>query len=335
MHRAFIVLFVLLLSACSGATNSDHEGAAENSGAILSPGGHFEFHADPWISLHHFLFHAARADAREMRLRGRVPLDEGDVAIMTPEIIEALELAYTAYAPYLDGNLLFTPELRQIAIELAKGGPDAVSDEAVRMALVSIMPAYEQTLWPRHREASEKLVSKLTGELETYEAPLAERVALYLESDWPATPIRVDASAYASRSGAYTDQGPNHITLSAYDEQITSHSLEMLFHEASHTTPLGDNLFPMMNIALEQTGATDTRSWHYALFYLTGRATGEVLGDADYIPYSEAVGLSTREGPKDYYDGLAATWDEAESLQERLTAAAGYAAQRQTASEDE
>lgn len=337
MHRAFVGLFLFLLSACSGAVNSDHKGADENTGAILSPGGHFEFHADPWISLHHFLFHAARADASEMKLRGRVPLHIDDIAMITlTDIDETLTPAYEAYAPYLEGDLLFTRQLRQIAVELAAGGPDAVSDEAVRAALVSFMPIYERTLWPRHRAASEKLIGKLMSELAIYETPLAERISLYLESEWPAAPIRTDVTAYANWAGAYSAQKPNHITLSADDNEIAgAYSLEMLFHEASHSEPLEENLIPMMNAALEQTGADDTRFWHRALFYITGRATGEVLGDADYIPYSEAVGLASREGSKDYYDGLAATWDEAASLQERLTAAAAYAVQQQGASESE
>ena len=322
--RRTLLFIALICLFAGGASAADGRG-----GATASPAGRFAFHNDPWISLHHFLYHAARAEAREMKLRGRVRLHDDDMALMTPELRAAMAPAIAAYAPYLEADLLFTPELRNISAELAAGGPDGVSDTTLREAIASFMPVYEKTFWPRHRQASETLIAGLSAQLEQYEAPMAARLAELLEGEWPVAPLRVYVAAYANWAGAYTAVKPNRIMLSADDALVAgAYGFEILFHEAAHTEPLGDMLFQAANDALAAAGVDDDRFWHYALFYAAGRAVADALGDPDYVPYASAAGLGANPGFKRCEDALTAAWDEADTLRERLASAARILAER-------
>ena len=50
-----------------------------------------------------------------------------------------------------------------------------------------------------------------------------------------------------------------------------------------------------------------------------------MLGD-DYVTYTEATGLRTREDTKPWYDALEAVWDEHDTLEDRAMAAAALVA---------
>ncbi len=322
-------IFAALVLSLAAFTSASRAGEVTQS-----PAGHFEFHADQWISLHHFLYHAARSNAHEKKLSGRVPLHPDDIAQMTPEIADVLTPVFKAYDPYLEKDLIFSYDLTSIADALAVGGPSAVTDKALRNALLKAMPIYKTTFWPRHRAASEALISKLTSELEDHEASMAARVANVLENEWQPQPIRVDVSAYAIWAGAYTRNNPNIITLSADDEEVAGdYGFEVLFHESAHTVPLGDNLEPMANAALAAAGVEADRFWHSALFFATAQSAKDEFGDPSYITYSEAVGLTERPNLKPHYEALKESWDKSNSLQERLNAAARLMAEDQSAGE--
>lgn len=311
------VALALLVSCSAALRDGDQE---------LSPGQHFAFHVDSWISLHHFSYHLARENAVGVMLRGRVPITAEDRAVLSPAFVEALNQVYAAYEPYLDTSLLFDDETRRIAEQLIDG-PEAVEDVAVREALINLMPHYLDTVWPRHKAASESLRDRLTGQLQIYEGVLSQRLAEYLESEWPDEPIRVDITAYSIRQGAYTFDPPPRITLSAYHEDTGGElALEILFHESTHTALVGQNLAPAAERALMAAGFENDRFWHYALFFISGRITTEVLGDSNYQMYAVATGLSARESAAPFYDAFADNWSASDGLDDFLTQSAMDAA---------
>jgi len=324
MVVAFLSLTVLV--SCSNAQDDE---------PVESPNGYFVFYVDPWNSLHHFVFHLARDNAVEVRLRGRVPITPEDREAMTPEFVVALDQAFAAYEPYLDTSLLFDDETRRISEQLMDG-PEALDDPDVRAALTSLMPIYLETVWPRHKAASEALRTELMQQLELHEEELAQRLAQFLESEWPADPIRVDLTAYANRVGAYTFDPPPHITLSSYDEDLIGElGFEILFHEATHTARLGANLMPAADRALAAAGLSSDRFWHYALFYISGQITSEVIGEPDYEIYAAATGLTSRPSSAHFYEAFADNWSTSDGLDDFLTRSALQAAEAANAAEQD
>ena len=290
-----------------------------------SPAGYFEFHVDPWVSLHHFAYHFVRAEESQRRLRGRVSLAEEDRRAMSADVRNACMSLRSAYQPYIEGNLLFDPDTRAIA-EALVDGVEAVPDKSVRNALTACMPGYREALWPRHRAASANLLQRLMAQLGEHEEMMADRFAATLEGSWPGSPIRVDLTAYANWAGAYTDDSPPNITISSYDDDVAAHAFELLFHEAGHTISFETSLLAAANAALEATGLESDRYWHFILFYAAGRVTAEVLEDPSYVPYADATGLTRRESSAPFYDALSTTWDTSDSLRERALSAAEHVA---------
>lgn len=280
---------------------------------------HFQLVSDKWMALHLFSYHATRAQSRE-KLAGRVPLDAADAALFTDDVRATFAPVAEAYAPYIDTSLLHDEKTRAIATAL-RDGPDAVADTELRAALVAFMPVYETVFWPRHEAANDRVIEGLSSQLSRHEAEMALRLAGYLESSWPEEPIRVDVVPYANWAGAYTSDAPTHIMMSSLDDEMAAHAFEMVFHEASHTSPLGDNIEPAAGDALAEFGVEAPGFWHYLLFFVSGRAASETLGDPAYVPYAYDVGLAARPHSKPFYDGLDAVWESEPTLAGKARAA--------------
>ena len=273
---------------------------------------HFQLENDKWMALHLFSYHAARAQSRE-KLFGRVRLEEADAALFTEDVKAAFAPVAVAYAPYINTSLLHHPPTRAIATALREG-PGDISDAALRTALVTFMPVYEAVFWPRHQAANEHLIEQLSSQLSIHEREMEARLAGYLESAWPSEPIRVDITPYANWAGAYTSDTPTHIIMSSLDQDMGAHAFEMVFHEASHTSPLGDNIEPAADAALGAFNVDAPNFWHYLLFFASGRAAVETLGDPAYVPYAYDVGLAKRPHSKPFYDAMGAVWGSEPTL---------------------
>ncbi len=281
---------------------------------VASVQGHYVFHVDAWLSLHHFLHHLARQEARELRLRNRVTIRAQDLEALGPEFRNALPAALEAYRPYLDTDLLFSDGTRAIARALLVS-PDTVADPAIREALYAMMPHYQRDLWPAHRAEAIAVRDRLLAQLETREADMSARLADYLGSQWPDTPIRVDIIAYANWAGAYTDHGPNHITMAASDPDAGGgHAFELLVHESAHTTPLGDPIIPVTRAAMTAAGIGNDRIWHHILFYVTGRITQDVLGGGEHVLYVDQTGIANRPRLRETFNAMPAAWDSSDDL---------------------
>lgn len=317
--RSATIFASLLLVACAAAF-ADRPAVGQT--VTRSPGGHFEFHLDPWVALHHLAYHHSRAQIRDRRLRGRVALSDQDRSAMESEALSECAELTSAYRPYIAGDLRADDRTRALA-EALIGGVDALPDTAVGDALTRCLPAYLEVLWPAHSAASERLLDRLLAQLREHESTMALRLAETLEGAWPNEPIRVDIVPYANWAGAYTDDSPANITISSYDADVAGpHAFELLFHEAGHTISFETSIRSAATAALRETGIESNRYWHFLLFFAAGRLTSEVLLDPSYTPYSVATGLAERDGAAAYYRALAETWDSADSLKARALLAA-------------
>ena len=313
---------VFAMASSCGAT-------ADRTNVTVSPGGHFEFHIDPWVSLHHFAYHFVREEEQSLKLRGDVPLSQDDRDAISPQFQSACASLNIAYRPYIEGSLLHDAGTRGLTKELWNG-PEALNDSAVRDALSACMPVYELTHWPSHQAASQAFLEELTAQLEMHESAMADALADALESAWSDAPIRVDISPYANWAGAYTDDLPPSITISSFDEMVSRYAFEILFHEAAHTGSLGASLDAAANTALDAVGMENNRFWHYILFFVTGKTVSEVFDDPDYLPYSRAVGFTESPSASVFYKALDESWDLRGSFYERVLTAAEMVAAEQS-----
>lgn len=291
--------------------------AAELGG---SPAGHFVFHSDVAVNLHHFLYHWARAEEREMKLFGRVRVDPADRQVELDDAeTEVWDGAVTVYRELVERDLVFDDGMvRRKALVVA--GPESwTDDEPVLGALRRALPIYRKHWWARHDRSNRAAYERLRPQLELYEAPLASALAEAYESSWPEEPIRVDLVAYANWAGAYTTDEPNHVTYSSTDPDLQGeHALEILFHESGHTDPLGSKVRPTSVAVAQELDVEEGRLWHSVLFHVTGEAVRRVLDDPGYETYAEANGLWTRSAMAAHHAPLTELWDETRSLEARL-----------------
>ena len=76
----------------------------------------------------------------------------------------------------------------------------------------------------------------LKAMLERHGTSLRQAITRAYDTTWPADPIPVDPSVTGGPNGAYTSGPPIHITVSSTDSSLQGlRSLEMLFHESSHS----------------------------------------------------------------------------------------------------
>lgn len=272
-----------------------------------SPEGHFAFHSDPRVNLHHFLYHWSRQTlAGDRRLRGRLAIDPVDLSVDLGEDRETWERAATAYLSLAEQDLLFGQGAYRVKRVMAGFDPPAADDPLVE-AVETGLPVYLRHWWPRHDASNRATIADLLGRLADHETTMAEGMVRWLRSGWPETAIRTDVVAYSHFLSAYTTDRPPHIVTSSTAADLEGDKgLEILFHEASHSSPLGDNLRPTSLAVAEEMGVEEGNLWHWMIFYSSGEVAREVLGD-DYQTYAEA-GLWGRGTLGSYRDALAACW---------------------------
>ena len=270
---------------------------------------YFTLHSNIWINLHHFLYHAARNRLRgDEELRGRLQIyPEDDNIILTPNDELVWQQALKIYAEYGDRHLLFDEDLTRLKNTIPQGvtafinGPTA---EPAYQALQMAMPIYEKYWWPKHRETNLARIQELEELLTLYEEPIAATLASEYESSWGDTPTRVDISVYANWAGAYASAEPNHLVVASPSDQHPGLlGLEILFHEASHTDPLGQHIIPKSSQAAAEVGIEEARVWHSFIFYAAGEAIRTAVS-SEYVPYAYNNGLWDRGNMATHRDAI-------------------------------
>jgi hypothetical protein len=280
---------------------------------------HFTCHSHPWVNLHHFLYQWARQEAARSAQRWPPSVDvpeRRDVEVLPPPHQHPWRAALDLYQRQVTiRDLVFDPVLNMLRHRLtrmdrvdAETSPILVSN--AMGALRAVMPIYRAHWWEAHDSANRRWIAQVLSQLADAEAWLATRLAQVYGGHWPAEPIRVDLSAYASWHGAYTTaaqiHAPPHITISSTDPaNRDGGALETLFHEASHVMaswigprgaegPLEEVLAAAYRVRRE-TPPPDLG--HVIIFYTVGELTRQCLharGRPGYEPYADRQGLYAR-----------------------------------------
>ncbi|MEP6731683.1 MAG: hypothetical protein ABJE10_13630 [bacterium] len=261
----------------------------------------FAFHSNFWLNLHHFLYATARA---------RKGLDATRPAIMralTDTVgLSALpardQSEWSAAVAYYDSalarrDILFDQGMvainnRLASLDAPTTMPSSVIDPSLGAVLERAAPVYRRLWWPRHDAANHEWEAHMRALLALHGDSLATQESRAFHVPWSRTPVRVDVTAYANWAGAYTTNGPSHITVSSEDgRNQDDQGLEILFHEALHT--MDDSLLSSLNAAFQARGKTAPRDpTHVFIFYTAGVLTKRAI--PGHTSYAEKNGLWTQ-----------------------------------------
>ena len=243
----------------------------------------FEFHSGFWVNLHQFLCHEATA---KDPARSDSPQWQAAVDYYRREVVTHNEKSH---------------ELTDVNNRLSAAGsaaelPVEGLDPDLAASLAKAAAIYRAGWWPEHNRSNLAWIDAVRPLIEKYGAAIQKGIATAYRIDWPAAPIRTDVSAYASAYGAYTTTSPAHITISSTDASYQGMaSLEMLFHEASHT--LDEKLDAALAQELGARGKLFRRRGfeHAIIFYTAGEITRRSV--AGYEPCGIKNGVMERGWP--------------------------------------
>jgi len=279
---------------------------------------HFTLHSHPWVNLHHFLYQWARQEVARAGQRWPPVVDvpeRGHVAALSPPHQHTWRVTLDVYQRQVIIRDLGDAVLRTLRHRLARmdsaeaeGSPVLVAH--VLEALRSVMPIYRAHWWGAHDNANHQWIAQVLSQGVETQAWLATRLAQVFGGPWPAEPIRVDLTAYASWQGAYTTNAkphaPHHITISSTDPaNQDGAALEILFHEAAHVLaswmgPRGAEGPLEAAVAAAYRARSETPPpdlGHVLIFYSVGELTRQCLqerGRPGYEPYADHLGLYAR-----------------------------------------
>jgi len=268
-----------------------------------------------------------------------------EAAVLTPAERAAWDNSVAYYAAnYANKDLLFNNELILLKNQLAdfedcdelsgakKKTCDAGLTPQLTKALDDAAPVYRAHLWPDQDRANRRWVARVAPLVEEQGVGISQRLADIYQTKWPHEKIRVDVSAYANPTGAYTTIDPLRVTISSLDPRNQGdEAFEVLFHEASHGIAE-----PVQNAIIRECRQRDKAIprdlWHALIFYTTGEVIRPLLTPADipppqenddavkpninrppparkenYVPYAIREGLYER-GWKDYLQLLTRFW---------------------------
>lgn len=330
---------------------------AQQSSSAYGPLPVFEFHSGFWINLHHMLYYEAKLrettptipqkDASALPSKLKIMKDSATTLTPTERAAWDSSVAYYA-ANFANKDLLFNNDLLLLKNQLGdfedcdelsgtrKKTCDAGLPGKLTQVLQAAAPVYRAHLWPDQDRANRRWVARVAPLVEEQGVGISQRLADIYQTKWPKEKIRVDVSAYAYPSGAYTTLDPLRVTISSTDPRNQGdEAFEVLFHEASHGIAE-----PVQNAIVRECRQRDKAIprdlWHALIFYTTGEVIRPLLTPADadnvpqdkpdkedavkpninrppaprketYIPYAIREGLYER-GWKDYLQLLTRFW---------------------------
>jgi hypothetical protein len=268
----------------------------------------FMLHSHRWLNLHYTLCQQVGIGAQHpAQPRRRVAIELRELADADTGDGWALALQY--YQRTLNTFDLLDPILKTIADQLVQHD-DTIDIRTVALppehadVLAAADPVYRERLWPQHDVAHRAWIATLAPLIDQYGELILTQLAAAFQTGRPHAPLRVDLTAYAGWSGAYTTSNPpfpNHITIaSTMAENQGWSGLEVVFHEAAHTvvSPIDGPLVESIARARTKYGDHGPRDlWHVVLFYTVGAIVQRVLarhGIDDYVPYADQYALYAR-----------------------------------------
>jgi hypothetical protein len=267
----------------------------------------FDYHSAFLMNLHHFLYDMAVHPDKLARVDWAVAPDENGT--------RTLGRAIAFYHVYY-GSLSLREDPALYHIKRALSVDDARRDvvglpipPALADVLRAAAPVYAASVWPRIDASNRRWIAGARARDAAYGAQIQAALEQHFAARFPAAPIRVDVVFdTGSRQGAYTDEQT--VMPSGRADYQDAAALEMLYHEASHTSVTGP-LEAMIGARLKATGRpADSELWHVVQFYTVGAVTRDVLarhGQPGYVPYAGRRGLFT--GPwVGFMPAIEASW---------------------------
>src|SRR5580658_4493491 len=293
-QNLFILLTMALLIPAAAT--------AQQSSSAYGPLPVFEFHSGFWINLHHTLYYEAklRESPPTVPQKGnpvpqvKLQLMKDAAKALSPAERIAWDKSVAYYAAnYANKDLLFNNELILLKNQLAdfedcdelsgtrKKACDAGLPAQLTQALDAAAPVYRAYLWPDQDRANRRWVARVAPLVEEQGVGISERLADIYQAKWPKEKIRVDVSAYANPSGAYTTIDPLRVTISSTDARNQGdEAFEVLFHEASHgiAEPVQSAIIRECH---QRDKAIPRDLWHALIFYTTGEVIRPLMTSAD------------------------------------------------------
>ena len=285
--------FLLALTICVASPLTAQQ--QSRSGPLFAMQSNF------WVNLHHFLYATSRA---------RRGLD-ADRPVVTATLSDTIGIGSLSAAQRNDWDqaleyygqtlaerdILFDSAMVAVTVRLSHVAgsalpPTAPLDSMHARALTRAASAYRVAWWPRHDAANRAWIAAVQPLLSQHGDSAAAWESRAFGVSWSATAVPVDVSAYANWAGAYTTDGPDHITISSLnpDNQGTA-AFETLFHEVLHT--MDRQLFERYRTAARAQGKRMLRNpTHPFIFYTAGEVTRRLF--PSHVPFAESGGLWER-----------------------------------------
>lgn len=250
----------------------------------------FDFHSAFLMNLHHFLYDMAVRKDKLASVQWQ--------AAPTSDEMDALRKAIAFYRSHY-AELELLDDATMVGIKHALSVDDARRSTAglalppgLAAVLDSVAPIYERSLWSLHDRSNRTWIAQARALDTVFGAEMQANIERHLGAPFPITPIRDDVVfATGTRQGAYTDE--QIVMPSNRADYQGLAALEMLFHEASHTT-VTVALEAAIEARLKATGRKDDLAlWHVAQFYTVGKVTQDVLAKRGigYRSYADQRGL--------------------------------------------
>jgi len=321
--------------------------ARPQSDSMFGPLPVFEFHSGFWVNLHHTLYQEAKLRVTPVEHQpGKYAHPSAEtVPLPHPQLTQEEQRTWNDAVNYYAANyasrdLLFSNDLILLKDQLGdfedcdelSGAKKKSCDAGLPANITHLLEAagavYRAHLWPEHDRANRRWIASVAPLVREQGVGLSERLASIYQTRWPKDKIRVDVSAYANWSGAYTTLDPLRVTISSLDARNQgSSALEVLFHEASHG--IAEPVEQAIARECKQRDKAIPRDlWHALIFYTTGEVIRPVMtvasdppaggmltasaGDGNapgggYTPYAVKEGLYQR-GWEDYLKVLTRFW---------------------------
>lgn len=266
----------------------------------------FEFHSSFWVNLHEFLYSQARdaenapaaqnAQVTPQTAPGKTPALHQSSDALTPseqriwdQAVAYYRTNYAGKDPQVNLDLILLKnqlgdfeDCNELLGKTVRHC-DAGLPGNIGVILEAAAPIYRKHWWSTHDRANRRWVARVAPLVREQGVGLAQRLADIYQTPWPKEKIRVDVSAYAGTSGAFTTLDPLRVTIASPDERNQdAESLEVLFHEASHGIALPVEL--AISRECKQRDKPIPRDlWHALIFYTTDEVLRPIRGDASQI----------------------------------------------------
>jgi hypothetical protein len=280
-------LFVAALAGQAGAAAMPGPDKAAPAHRVA-----FAFHSAFLMNLHHFLYDMA---VHKEKL-ATVVWEQAPTADELRALSGAIAFYRTHYAAL---GIREAPLLIGIKLGLSGAADDVKRAGGLNLpreleaVLDAAAPAYARCLWPVHDRSNRAWIARAAALDTAYGAEVQAGIERQMDAVFRTEPLRTDlVFETGSRQGAYTDE--QIVIPSGRRDYQDLASLEMLYHEASHT---GVTLImeDAIDVRLKATGRSpESDLWHVVQFYTVGEVTREVLarhGQPGYQPYADKRGL--------------------------------------------